>query len=162
MSQWGPGNCLQPQDWEVEMNLFSRVHNWELSLWPLWSQKHPSDWPEKINHQLLFCEKRRPTDVYGNNFYSKVFAWQPKFACWTTFSHRTFLNWSRIFWSTPNATKATTRCTTTSSSYISWQPWTIGKFYSPNKILIFPWHKKCFKSFFAFLTWRNVENWQNA
>ena len=29
------------------MNLFSRVvHNWELSLWPLWFQKHPLDWPE--------------------------------------------------------------------------------------------------------------------
>ena len=142
MSQWGPGNCLQPQDWEVEMNLFSRVHNWELSLWPLWSQKHPLDWPAKIIiEKWIFCEKRRP--MYGNNFYSKeLFAWQPKFACWTTFSHRTFLNCrlSRIFWSTPNATKATTRCTTTSSSsYISWQPWTIGKFYSPNKILIFAW-----------------------
>ena len=40
------------------MNLFSRVHNWELSLWPLWSQKHPLDWPAKIIiEKLIFCEK---------------------------------------------------------------------------------------------------------
>ena len=155
MSQWGPGNCLQPQDWEVEMNLFSRVHNWELSLWPLWSQKHPSDWPEKIKIINFYSVKKEGllmcmviTFIVKFSLDSQSLHVEPPFPTehfWTAAR-------LRIFWSTPNA-KATTRCTTT-SSYISWQPWTIGKFYSPKTSdlnFCMGKHKKCTTIFLRLL-----------